>query len=299
MKRLAMGAGAALAGLVALLSAAPAFAYCRTTTCDPQTECDYDSRFCTDVGLPLAWKSGCVSYSVQQDASPERNIDYDEIHDIAERAFDRWTNADCGGDAPSLSTSDMSPVNCGEPQYNSNDPNANVIMFRDSNWPYDGANATLALTTITFNYETGEIFDADIEVNSFKTPLTTSNTVVDFDLESIITHEAGHFLGLSHSHIPSATMFIEYERGDLSFRDLESDDVDGICAAYPPNRKIASDECRPRHGFSPDCAEPRDDGCAIANTPTGSTRTWPLVFALAAAAALGLRRDRRRVTPAA
>ncbi len=285
---------AGAASLAASFSTTPAFAFCRTTTCDPQTECSYDARGCTTVGLPLTWKSGCVSYSIQRDASPGRGVDYDTIHDIAERAFDRWTNADCRGGSPSLRTSDTGPVSCAEPEYNSNDPNANVIMFRDTSWPYAGANATLALTTITFNYDTGEIFDADIEVNSFKTPLTTSNSVVDFDLESIITHEAGHFLGLSHSHVGSATMFVEYERGDLSFRDLESDDEEGICEAYPPNRDIGGDQCRPRHGFSPDCAPPPDEGCAIANSPTGSTRAWPFAFALALGVGLRLRIGRRQ-----
>jgi len=291
MKKLAACWALGAVSLAALFSTTPAFAFCRTTTCD-QSECEYDGLGCATVGLPLSWKSGCVSYSVQKNASPGRDVDYDTIHDIAERAFDRWIGVDCDGGSPSLDTSDMSPVNCGEPEYNSNDPNANVIMFRDKDWPYEGANATLALTTITFNYETGEIFDADIEVNSFKTPLTTSNSVVDFDLESIITHEAGHFLGLSHSHIPDATMFVEYERGDLSFRDLEKDDKDGICAAYPPDRDTPTDDCRPRHGFSPDCAPPPDDGCTIASTRTGSSRAWPLMLGLVVGA-LGL--GRRRV----
>ena len=291
MKKLAARWALGAVSLAALFSTTPAFAFCRTTTCD-QSECVYDRLGCATVGIPLSWKSGCVSYSVQKNASPERNIDYDEIHDIAERAFDRWTRVDCDGGSPSLDTSDMSPVNCNEPEYNSNDPNANVIMFRDKDWPYEGANATLALTTITFNYETGEIFDADIEVNSFKTPLTTSDTVVDFDLESIITHEAGHFLGLSHSHISDATMFTEYEHGDLSFRDLEQDDEAGICATYPPNRDIKSDECRPRHGFSTDCAPPPDDGCAVATTPTSSSRAWPLALPLVVGLGIALRRRR-------
>lgn len=290
---------AGAAAVAASFSTVSAFAFCQTTTCDPQTECEYDARGCTTVGLPLTWKSGCVSYSVQRDASPERGISYDAIHAIAERAFDRWTSAECRGGTPSLKISDLSPVSCAEPEYNSNDPNANVIMFRDKNWPYAGANATLALTTITFNYETGEIFDADIEVNSFKTRLTTSDSVVEFDLESIITHEAGHFLGLSHSHVGKATMFVEYTRGDVSFRDLESDDEEGICAAYPPNRNVKSNECRPRHGFSTECAPPPDDGCSISNSPTGSTRAWPFGFALALGLGLRSRLARRRVKSSA
>jgi MYXO-CTERM domain-containing protein len=294
MRQAALYLAAGFSCLAALVHASEAQAYCRTTTCDPATDCDYDARGCTDVGLPLLWKGGCVSYSVQRDASPARNIDYDTIHKIVEKSFDRWTSTDCDGDAPSLTTSDLSPVNCSEPEYNSNNPNANVIMFRDTDWPYDGANATLALTTITFNFETGEIFDADIEVNSFKTRLSTSNTVVEFDLESVITHEAGHFLGLSHSHVEGATMFVEYQKGDLSFRDLSSDDEGGMCAAYPPNRAVPAGDCRPRHGFSPDCRPPPDNGCALRTTPEGSAPAWPLVVMLVIGLPLGLRRRHTR-----
>jgi MYXO-CTERM domain-containing protein len=240
----------------------------------------------------LAWKGGCVSYSVQADASPARNVDYDAIHAIVERAFDRWTNADCGGDVPSLTSLDLGPVDCSVPEYNSNNPNANVVMFRDTDWPYEDPGATLALTTVTFNTETGEIFDADIEVNSFKTPLSTSDTAVVFDLESIITHEAGHFLGLSHSHIEGATMFTPYIRGDVSFRDLSADDEQGMCAAYPPERKASANDCRPRHGFSPECAGPPDTGCACRTTPEGPVPAWPLALLLMVGAPLGLRRIR-------
>ena len=288
--KLPVACSTGFACLAAFVYSSAAQAYCRTTTCDPQTECEYDARGCSDhVGLPLVWKGGCVSYSVQRNASPARGIDYDTIHAIVEESFDSWTDADCAGGTPSLTTSDLSPVSCAEPEYNSNNPNANVVMFRDNDWPYEGANATLALTTITFNFETGEIFDADIEVNSFKTRLSTSDSVVDFDLQSVITHEAGHFLGLSHSNIEGATMFVEYRKGDLSFRDLSSDDEEGMCAAYPSNRSVPAGDCRPRHGFSPDCRPAPDEGCAFRSAPAGHVPAWPLVALLVIGVPFGLR----------
>lgn len=276
------------------LSAAPARAFCRTTTCDRETECEYDARGCPSVGVPLTWKSGCVSYSVNRSASPKRGIDYETIHAITERAFARWTSADCEGDTPSLDISDFSPASCGEPEYNSSAPNANVIMFRDHDWPDEYDSAAVAHTVVTFNTETGEIFDADIEVNSFGTRLTTSDANVDFDLESIIVHEVGHFLGLDHSHLGDATMFFRQAPGDLSLRDLVSDDADGICSVYPPNRSVADTDCRPRHGFSPNCRTPEDDGCTIAGLPDASTRAWPLAVVLALGAAIGVGRRRRK-----
>lgn len=298
MKTTAAWLAAVSTSLGVIFGATNAAAFCRTTTCDPATECDYDSRGCATVGLPLEWRTGCVSFSVQKDGSPKRNISYDKAHSVVTRAFDRWTGVSCNGKAMSLEVSDLSPAICSEPEYNSGNPNANVIMFRDTDWPYAGENATLALTTITFNFETGEIFDADIEVNSYKTGLTTSDTVVEFDLESIITHEAGHFLGLSHSSVSNATMFLKYDEGDLSLRDLHADDIDGICAAYPPDREITNADCRPRHGFSPDCRPPPDKGCSIgaAGTSPSLRGAWLLLFGLGVSGAV---RRHRRLRPSA
>lgn len=297
MKQLPLGGGRArgaiaAVGLTTLLWALPASAFCRSTTCDG--DCEWDAQGCDTAGVPLAWRNGCVSYSVQADASARRNIGYDTIHEIAQRAFERWTRADCRGDRPSIATADLSPATCRELVYNSSAPNANVIFFRDDDWPYENDNGTtLAQTLVTFNTETGEIYDADIEVNSFGTRLTTSDSNVEYDLESIILHETGHFLGLGHSHITEATMFPRSAPGEL-FRTVTADDEAGICAIYPPNRPTPNDDCRPRHGFSPYCAPPPDDGgCAVRPLPAGSGRTRPLALALVLGA-IGVGRLGRR-----
>jgi hypothetical protein len=287
---------AAVAASVALsLSSTPVQAFCRTTTCDRQTECEYDARGCASVGLPLIWKSGCVSYSVHHGGSAKRGVDYASIHSIAERAFGRWTSADCEGTTPSIGVADFSPASCGKPEYNPRAPNANVIMFRDHDWPDEYDPTVVAHTVVTFNTETGEILDADIEVNSFGTPITTSDTNVGYDLESIIVHEVGHFLGLDHSHLVDATMFSWQAPGDLSLRDLIADDTDGICSIYPSARSVAGTNCQPRRGFSPDCRPPEaGDGCTIADLPGGPTPTrgWPLTLVVLLGIAISVRRRR-------
>jgi len=272
--------GAGVVALEVLLCAAPAHAFCRSTTCDERVDCEYDRQGCPIVGATLAWKSSCVSYAVQQDASPLRGIDYGTIHEVTERAFARWTGADCDGASPALSTLDLGPATCDEPEYNQSAPNANVVLFRDQDWPYEDADITVAQTLLTFDTETGEIFDADIEVNSFTMRLSTSPSDRDYDLESVITHEAGHFLGLYHSRIQGAVMFGRNAPG-IIFRELEADDEAGICAVYPPNRRTPYEDCRPRHGFSPDCAPPADDGgCAVAALPTNAPVSVPLLLGL-------------------
>jgi hypothetical protein len=59
----------------------------------------------------------------------------------------------------------------------------------------------------------GQILDADIYFNpsdsrtAFATPQALTATPTAYDLESVLTHELGHFLGFSHSAVWSAIMF--------------------------------------------------------------------------------------------
>jgi hypothetical protein len=59
----------------------------------------------------------------------------------------------------------------------------------------------------------GQILDADIYFNpsdsrtTFATPQALAATPAAYDLESVLTHELGHFLGFSHSAVWSAMMF--------------------------------------------------------------------------------------------
>lgn len=59
----------------------------------------------------------------------------------------------------------------------------------------------------------GQILDADIYFNpsdsntAYATPLALAANPKAYDLESLLTHELGHFLGFSHSAVWSAIMF--------------------------------------------------------------------------------------------
>jgi len=59
----------------------------------------------------------------------------------------------------------------------------------------------------------GQILDADIYFNpsdsrtTFATPQALPVTPIAYDLESVLTHEIGHFLGFSHSAVWDAMMF--------------------------------------------------------------------------------------------
>lgn len=276
---------------VVCLAGVRAFAYCRTTTCDPQLDCEYDSDGCAVTGEPLFWGSTCVSFGVQKAGSPKRDISFDKAHEVIAGAFDKWAGLDCDNGGPDVQIADLGDIACHTAEYNQTTGNANIWMFRDQDWPYEGPNATLALTIITYNPDTGEIYDADVEINSWGQPLTVSDTNVDADLESIVTHETGHFLGLSHSRVRGATMVASYENRTTSLRRLGDDDVAGMCAIYDPNDAPDSESCVPRHGFSAECAADQgSSGCHLGRGHSPKS-VWLALFTLSL---LPLRRRARR-----
>ena len=286
-----------------------ASAFCRATTCDPtkaDANCMADVHGCLSVGAPLAWASDCVTVDVQAAGAPQQHIDFDAARASVERAFAAWTNARCAGGKPAITVDVAGPITCATSEYNSTQANANIVLFREDEWPYVGGQDALGVTFISFDPKTGEIWDADIEVNAVDEPLSVGNpTPNQVDLDSLLTHEAGHLLGLTHTLDTTATMFAGYKRGTTGLRTLAADDVSGICSVYPPSRAASSTSCVPRHGFSDLCSanqpaapiEGADDvmhssSCAAVN---GShRRASPLGALLGLGVALtALRRARR------
>jgi hypothetical protein len=279
---------------------ANANAFCQTTTCGPG-ECQPSAGcvFCLEGGKNLYWANGCMSFSVQIDGSAKQGISAQVAQDLVGGAFLKWMSADCGGgQTPGLHISQTPFVDCREQEYNQEDKNANIWLFSDDRWPYANSGNTLALTTITFNVDTGEIYDADVEINSSDpatTKLTIGNQNIQSDLDSIVTHEAGHFLGLAHSCDKQATMFASYVPGTTSLRDLAPDDMVGICTIYQPGSSPDGCDPTPRHGFSVECgSDPKDPGCCT-TAPGGPDRggTASLVALIASLAFVSRRRFRR------
>jgi len=255
--------GCAIA-LASLTTARPSAAYCRTAVCTDSTNQKVAGTLCTpadplDCGLPLAWPGRCIGYAI--DAQGSSQVAFATIESAVETAFKAWHDASCSGAAPGIRATYQGTVDCSSVEYKQVGGNANVITFRDEVWPHAGAGNTLGLTTVTYNLDNGQIYDADMEINSTANiELSTSNDEVKYDLLSILTHEVGHFLGLAHSPLAPATMYAEYIPGDTHLRDLDPDDLAGICAIYPPNPNGACDDT-PRHGFDESCFGAQDDGC--------------------------------------
>jgi MYXO-CTERM domain-containing protein len=265
--------------LAALLPTGVARAYCRTSSCmtgGAHSAAVCDPATADDCGTPIAWPQSCVEFSVQQNASKYFTLAQTET--VVTTAFSAWMNAACpGGGTPRILVVEGPPAVCDQIQYNQMDGNTNAILYRDESWPYDtggGGVDTLALTTVTYELDTGAIYDADMEINTADNDFTLGNTGVDFDLLSIVTHETGHFLGMAHTRDPGATMWPSYSAGSTSLRTPSPDDVAGICAIYPPGGSICDCDPTPRHGFSVQCAAQQSgDGAKLSAVCQNTTTT--------------------------
>ncbi len=295
-----------LAFSVALSGARHAAAFCRATSCDPKQQpavgCPVNKQGCETTGIPLFWASDCVTVSVQGDAAPKQHIDYATAEASVKRAFPAWTGADCSGKSPSIRALVQGPVKCDESEYNSDRGNANIVSFREDEWPYPGGQDALGMTFVNFDPESGEIWDVDVELNALTETLSVDPSADEVDLDSLLTHEAGHVLGLAHTQDRAATMFPGYSRGTTGLRTLGYDDVSGLCAIYPGSRALSTTSCTPRHGFSELCGAdqpapssnmddpPTSAGCSIPSRPRGSSLGWFALLSAAFAAFLGRRR---------
>jgi hypothetical protein len=109
----------------------------------------------------------------------------------------------------------------------------------------------LAQTSYLVDDVTGELLESDIFFNSsFPWSVAAGGASQRYDVQSVATHEIGHFSGLGHSAIGEtemsggtrgvlsigAVMFpTSLPAGDISSRVLMPDDVAGISDLYPDN----------------------------------------------------------------
>ena len=280
--------------------ASDAHAFCRATTCDPSDPsqaCEIVDS-CVVSGEPLYWSSDCIKVGVQAAGSRLHGVGFESLMEVTSQAFQAWQAAECAGGTPSIHVQIVGPIACNKAEYNPGAGNVSLVTFRDDDWPYMGAVDAIGRTTIRFDTETGEIWDSDIEINGTLGPITTDGSGSAFDLASILTHEAGHALGLAHSTMFGATMIAGHSGRDVELRTLEFDDLAGICTMYPPERELASTSCEPRGGFSAECggyiskpppdpvepmlASEEDGGCCLVASavhPQAGTVSWLMIIA--------------------
>jgi MYXO-CTERM domain-containing protein len=239
---------ACVASVAFAVDAGSAHAFCRTTTSKAPAGWNPAVSGCWTEGLPLAWQADRVPYGVASAAS--KQVTLAEATRVADLAFSAWNDTQCDGRAAGIQAYDDGPSSI--PDGAEGDALAgwaycaestscaaaahDVIVFDDEAWPYNDPVNTLALTTVTYGVDDGQIFEAYTEVNSAEHSLTTMEPPpadgTTYDLQAILTHEAGHFLGLAHATETTSIMYAYYTPGAIT---LTPDDLDALCAVYPPS----------------------------------------------------------------
>jgi hypothetical protein len=245
-------------------------AYCQLTT---------DSNEpgeCADTGLPLYWTCNNITYSVcpRDIGTPP----FTEVTTVIEDSFQTWADVECSeGPIGFEFIRNKNPKECDEHwkvKENSDSdfsPDENLIIFV-SEWNdyYPRESSAFALTSVWHSVKTGVIQGFDMELNEDigtfgicnRAKMRSCEDIVD--IQNVVTHEAGHVLGLGHSIDETAAMSSSSQIGDTSMRTLKKDDVDGICSIYEDNlptycsastrKKSTGDffSCRATHGKNTD-----------------------------------------------
>lgn len=108
----------------------------------------------------------------------------------------------------------------------------NIVTFSDDSSPL--GSTVLAATFSFYGTVNGQFttLDADIAFNpAFQ--WSTSGETGKYDIQSVLTHEIGHFLGLDHSPLISSVMVPFGALGLADQRTLLYDDIAGVSEIYP------------------------------------------------------------------
>lgn len=126
-----------------------------------------------------------------------------------------------------------------------NEDGTNVVYWTKTttivNGGFDNIAGTMGVCFFRY-WDDNSLNEADVVLNAVQYQWTAvynaSNTMVF--IESVLTHELGHFIGLTHAVVGGATMLAYGDIGSSSQAGLSSDEVAGVRALYPAANTLAT-----------------------------------------------------------
>jgi hypothetical protein len=159
------------------------------------------------------------------------------LSDIVKTSFAAWSAA------PNTAISVSQGANSSKTA-KGNDGTNLICFVCTADFTQDSSTLAVTFTTVIQSSPgsgqfVGQILDADILFNPAVTFLTNGAACPSgkdcADLQTIATHEIGHFFGLDHSGVVRAVM---YPFAPDSLHTLGADDVAGISQLYPGNPSV-------------------------------------------------------------
>lgn len=217
-----------------------ASAYCRQRTCKDRPAdgfvCPLGDDGCVSEGEFLYRDSPCLAFGIDDGVAKGLGMTDAEFEDVVVEAFHSWTTVDCGGGKhPAVDVQSLGAVHVSGNYFCDLEPELNLPVWTFVS-PWTNQATALGFTSSVFDKsrDVGRVFDSDVELNLDKIKGSFSLVEQRAVLLTVATHEAGHFLGLAHSQHADAVMAPTYTDTELLGRDIQPDDIDGICAIYPP-----------------------------------------------------------------
>jgi MYXO-CTERM domain-containing protein len=247
-------------------------------------------------GTALAWKNPCLGMIVHN-VDPPAPLTPELVLKAATQAGLMWSR-------PRFTCTPLqvATVASKDPRGVAANDGVNRISFRRQRWCRDEADpaskcydpSIVAVTTVTAAMD-GAILDADIEVNAVNftwADLTVAGSKGQ-DLQSTLTHEFGHLLGLDHNcyagvgkrnvdnlgkAIPDCALANNVQRQAIMFpttletnpirRNLSGDEGTAICQVYPTKGAVPT--CK---APDPNASPAPADGGADAEVDGGTVTT--------------------------
>jgi hypothetical protein len=173
----------------------------------------------------MRWPTSTVTYSVNQIGSDD--LPMADVIGAIDAAFAAWR----------VPCSALVFENAGMTNRRLATDAHNVMLFIEEGWVYGKEAAAATSLWIIDGEQT-----ADIAVNGqhFTWAIGPSNSAyaTTLDLQAVMTHEIGHFIGLGHSERAFDTMYYSWKPWQGQ-RTLSIDDKLGVCDLYPAQ----GDEC--------------------------------------------------------
>lgn len=189
---------------------------------------------------PARWKALPPNYRIFNHTSVPGTADFAQVRTAVQSGFARWQAPACTDWDSNYAGGFSTPT--GPAAVVPNDRLNRVLWIEADAWERDAFHGSqvLALTSVSrpctttaCTQYTDEIVDADMEFNGqFEWVLTPAGSY-DVHIESIATHEAGHFAGILHTPDATATVMTpNYNFGTFKVSLHPLDERD-ICTMYP------------------------------------------------------------------